>query len=228
MNFNQKAVDKVIKCLSPLPKHFSKENVEDVLGEKLANANLNYDITFAHGVSKAVIICKEFCGVVLKIPFNGVFWEDYGHPGKKIWHNFENADAENPADYCFLELKIYKMLQDSGIQNFAAKTKFYKKKDGWSFYLQEEVIPCEQGSYQTPSNKSRRLVDKWYYSDKVDNSFDLDWFAACIDYYGIAKVKRFLDYCCNYPEITDDLHDQNYGYRKNGTPVLLDFCGFND
>ena len=60
--------------------------------------------------------------------------------------------------------------------------------------------------------------------------FPYDTFLAnCLDKYGKSKVKRFLHYCANIdPDILEDIHDGNFGYRKDETPCLLDYSNFND
>ena len=58
---------------------------------------------------------------------------------------------------------------------------------------------------------------------------DTNWIANCIDKYGQSKVERFLNYCENIdPDLLEDVHSGNYGYREDGTPAILDFSNFLD
>ena len=50
-----------------------------------------------------------------------------------------------------------------------------------------------------------------------------------IMYYGVEKYIRFMQLCMDrFPDVLGDLHSENYGYRTDGSPVLIDFSSWND
>ena len=55
--------------------------------------------------------------------------------------------------------------------------------------------------------------------------FEAEWIALAIDLYGERKVKRFLAFL--EENNISDFHHGNYGYTKDGCPMLLDYSSWS-
>lgn len=232
MVFNHKIVDKFLNAVFPLPEHFGLDdrysepiNYEDF---KTKVYSVDPEALIDFGISKIVIISSYLENVVIKIPFNGYF--DFDDDDNIFWHSFRYANSIDNSDYCLAEWEKYKKLKTYGLNCFVAKTFFYKTIDGIRIFLQEKVTPQSDiflTLSQIPSKNSKELANQWYNNREFD--IQPDWIASCLDKYGKSKVKRFLFYCKNIdPDILEDVHSGNFGYRTNGTPVILDYSNFLD
>jgi hypothetical protein len=240
MKINYKLIDSFLDTIFPLPEEFGiVSSISSEYSEYSEGEPIDFDILLSnvhkvdkstyieYGASKMVINCPSL-NVVIKIPFNGFYTED--EFGDLTWTDFRWAPSkEDLSDYCLAEYEKYDKLRTYGLDCFVAKTIFYKEKDGVKIFLQEKITPKSEiweTSYET-SKRSRDLAKRWLIEGKI--SMDLTWIASCIDNYGELKVKRFLDYCENIDlDILEDMHNGNFGYRKNETPCLLDFSSFKD
>ncbi len=231
MTFNYKLVDDILNVVFPLPKHFGMKGSEPINFSKFQNNVLcvDPDALIYFGISKIVIVSPNLQNIVIKIPFNGYF-DLNADETDYIWYYFGEANGSDPGDYCLAEWEKYKNLKTYGLNCFVAKTFYYKTIDNIRIFLQEQVIPQSDlflNSTYTPSKNSRELANKWYKERKFD--IEPEWIANCLDKYGESKVKRFLYYCENIdPDILEDAHESNFGYRDNGTPAILDFSNFLD
>lgn len=237
MTFNHKVINEFLEAIFPLPDEFGLMCYGDESGEPVnfnsfikkikrvdPHANANY------GMSKIVISSPQLDNIVIKIPFNGYFNEDYEDDNDyedSYWTSFYGATGSDCGDYCLAEFEKYKKLKTYGLDCFVAKTLFYKTIDGIRVFLQEYVTPVYNScTAHKASKKSKDIADEWRKAGKID--MNTEWIANCLDKYGKAKVERFLYYCKNIDEdILRDMHSGNYGYRNNGTPCLLDFSDFN-
>ena len=231
MNFNNKLVDKFLNAVFPLPENFgvvlSNTDVEPPFEYSMIKRKIQYidnkaELNF--GMSKMIITSPNLGDVVIKIPFNGYFEND----DKLDWYDFTNAAGSNPSNYCLTELEKYQELKKHKLNCFVAKTFPYKTINNILILLQEYVITNKNFySNSKPSYSSIKLVEKW--CDEGQAHVNIYWLADCIDKYGEEKVKQFL-YYCNYIDldILEDFHTSNYGYRKNGTPAILDFSNFKE
>ena len=234
MTFNHKLVNKLLEAILPLPENFGViygDNYEEPINyPSITNAIKKVDplATIDFGASKMVIMSPMLRDIVIKIPFNGNYSEDE-ETGELFWNPFNWANGSDGSDYCLTEYEKYGRLKTYGLNCFVAKTYFYKTICGIRIFLQEEIIlknEVTKDSY-TPSRRSKNIAYKWYREDKFN--IDPDWIANCLDLYGKSKVERFLEYCDNIDQdILEDVHSRNFGYRKNGTPCILDYSSFND
>ena len=137
------------------------------------------------------------------------------------------------------EYEKYESLKDSGLAQFVAETIYYKTYQGFRIFCQEKVISiydCESSDhdkYFTRLKNSSLITFKDIILSNKEysnfNNLDSEWFEICIDYYGQDSVESFLNYCLDIdPDITNDLHPRNYGFRKNGEPAILDFSDYHD
>lgn len=241
MVFNQKLVDDFLDAIFPLPEEFgivsmAEEGEEDypvnfdALRQEIFDVDSSARVDW--GMSKLVISSPNLNNIVIKIPFNGYYMQlvdeskedpTYFHE----WCEFEFATGSDCSDYCLSEYEKYQRLAVYSLDCFVAKTMFYKTIDGIRIFLQEEVIPFSDSADEYPASlMSKKIANKWH-KDREFSGIDPDWIANCIDIYGISKVKRFLFYCKNIDlDILEDMHDSNFGYRKNSTPVILDYSNF--
>lgn len=225
MTFNHNAVDKILTAIFPLPEEFGLDNDTKPVNFSLIQNQIKTVDACAHinfGISKMAIISPSFNNVVIKIPFNGEF-NEYAE-----WLPFEWANGSSSSDYCLAEYEKYCRLKTYGLDCFVAKTIKYKTIDNVRIFIQEKVIPEEDTCSLDfiPSLKSKELARRW--QEEGQSIFDTFWFANCLDKYGQSKVQRFLYYCNNIDlDILEDTHEGNYGYRENGTPVILDYSNFS-
>ena len=189
-----------------------------------------------HGVSKMAIVIPE-SHYVIKVPFNGkwdTYYDDDNDAYEECWEDFMYANPENYSfDYCRDELDKYERAVSAGLGIFFAETLFYGyTRGGYPLYLQEKVRPDSHlRRADTPKAKENSFTVVKSKREKDYNWKRLpeEWLAMAIDKYGLKLVERFIDFINNEePEISDDLHGGNYGYRYDGSPVLLDFSGWRD
>lgn len=232
MQFIQDKID-VFKNLH-IPEFFGIDYYDEIcpVVEEWIEALRQCGVTFEwfHGVSKVACLFPESEWVV-KVPFNGHF--SYKWDEKLGDYDFEDSDwipfvraLGYEWDYCAVEVDEYKSAKDIGLEVFFAETRKLCDAGGrYPIYIQERVSPCDStGSNKTPSNKAMRSAKKMNTC-----RFDLEWVATAIDCYGEELVDKFLYYVNEeYPHIGDDMHAGNYGYRKDGTPCLLDFSDWRE
>ena len=233
MTFNHEKVDEILDALFPLPDRFGVDIDNDstpldidMIEEAVHGADPDADIR--SGVSKLVIISDNIGDVVIKIPFNGYLEEPIDDTDEEDdWHYFEGASSTDCTDYCLAEYEKFQELQNEHLNCFVAKTEFYVERCGVRVFVQEKVTP-ENDSWRTPqaSKASETIANEWY--DEGRFYINPDWIANCIDQYGTVQVQRFLDYCKYVdPDILGDVHSGNYGYREDGSPVILDYSNYN-
>lgn len=140
---------------------------------------------------------------------------------------FTEANKEFPEDYCFEEFQIYETVKDRGFSDFFANTIFYTEKDGRKIYIQEKACTYKAGGKTSPSKKSLNKVQKL----GIHSYFGNSWIALAIDFYGEALVQKFLDYIEideDDIDVGNDMHNDNYGYRLDGSPCIIDFSGWRE
>jgi len=225
MTFNNEAVNDILEIIFPLPERFGLFKDEPVnfesIQQLIKSVDLRAKINF--GVSKIVITSPNFNNVVIKIPFNGEFCYDGD------WEPFHWAPGSDSSDYCLAEYEKYLQLKELGLSCFVAKTLYYKTINNTRVFIQEKVIPEDNVCVFDflPSFKSKEIADEW--QKEGQSVFNAYWTANCLDKYGKSKVEKFLNYCNEVDlDILEDMHSGNYGYRKNGTPAILDYSNFLD
>lgn len=229
MTFNYELINDILNAIFPLPKHFGMKGSKPInyLDFRDNVLSVDPDALIYFGSTKMVIASPNLQNTVIKIPFNGCFY--LKDTTNYCWYYFGEANASDPGDYCLAEWEKYKKLKACGLNCFVAKTFYYKTINGVRIFLQEQIIPQSDLFIltQSPSNNSRELANKWYKEKRF--RIEPEWIANCLDKYGESKVKRFLYYCENIdPDILEDAHESNFGYRNNETPAILDFSNFLD
>ena len=177
------------------------------------------------GISKVVIVPHD-SSYVLKIPYRGA------RDGKDSW-DFRFAGIEiRDWDYCETEAEIYDAFKDEGLECFLAKTVRYgEDATGYPLYLQEKCITSYDYERTIPNyaydyTEIKAFRSMFACGMAVDNN---TWNMKAIMCYGVERYIRFMQFCLDsFPSVLDDLHSENYGYRTDGSPVLIDFSSWND
>lgn len=256
MNFDRNVVDKMINTLPPIlgETPFGLLYDEDEGGpqypicfDEIQEQILDIDgeTEFKYGISKLVIIAPSLKNTVIKIPFKGFYdkYEDDGYNKHKDivyfdenlyeydFSAFENARTKDRTDYCAVEYEKYQKLKDLNFEIFVAETAFYTTlSNGIKIYIQEKAYSSEDDpnwSSRKSTQRSHNLARHW--SEDEGITINTEWVGLCIDKYGEEITKKFLDYC-NYkdPIIISDCHCGNIGYRMDGTPLIIDYSGFEN
>ena len=235
MTFDYEYVNKLLETIFPIPDKFGiliRDDKPDkpINFKSIKKSIIRYDPSalIYYGMSKLVITSSKINNIVIKIPFNGVFEEDYD-TGELFWCPFEWANGSDHSDYCLTEYEKYKKLKTYGLDCFVAKTMLYKNIYNTRVFIQEKVIPVNE-LIKSPraSHNSKKLANEWYKKGKIN--IQPEWVANCLDAYGNSKVSRFLWYCEEIDlDILDDIHTGNFGYRNNNnTPCILDYSNYSN
>ena len=177
------------------------------------------------GVSKVVIIPHD-TSYVLKIPYRGA------KEGEESWDFHYAGNEIRDWDYCETEAEIYDAFKAEGLECFLAKTVRYgEDATGYPLYIQEKCITSYDyedldSNYTYDYTEIKAFRSMFACGMAVDNN---TWNTKAIMYYGVEKYIHFMQFCLDrFPDVLDDLHRENYGYRTDGSPVLIDFSSWND
>lgn len=203
------------------------------LYEQLERLNMG-SFHIENGITKAVIIFDSL-PYVIKIPFNGMWEYDYDYDEENDEYiesdasfiYFNHARALDTSDYCWNELDKIVKAYDYGYGCFFPETVVVCENNGRRFYIQEKVRPAYERNFTpTTSKDSRDKAANLAIGYRICNE---DWRAAAIESYGEAILISFVNWndagTLGYLE---DMHNANYGYRFDGTPVMFDVSGFRD
>ena len=174
----------------------------------------------AWGVSKFVIFPDEDKDVVVKLPFSGTFCEVWQDDTEEYESYFDYYNSKHD-NYCEMEANIYEEAEEEGVEEFFASTKYAgRTASDTPYYVSERVYGyiSDELIRVTPSEDSVKKAESKYASMRTS------WLAEAIEWYGEAKVDKFLKFVETHN--INDLHNGNFGYRKNGAPCLLDYSGF--
>lgn len=222
-----------------IPEDFGMDEQSDMIWQDgLIESQLNGDFgsySVDNGVSKAVIIF-DYLPFVIKIPMWGMWYyhEDYDEENDEYYYSesefgyFYCGSENNSKDYCLKEFERIQAMIEAGFGKLVPETEWVcADAAGRNFYMQEKVIPYRSHvSKTTPSDAS---LEKAKNQECKYCSCSADWRAMVIDCYGEQFWKDFVDWDSeNEMYILSDMHSGNYGYRNDGSPVLLDIGGFDD
>lgn len=182
---------------------------------------LHYEDRTAWGASKFVIFCED--NKVAKIPFNGSYYYVDHYDDNNYEDDYEEIFEEfyHYSDYCEREAGIYENAVELGVAFFFASTEYVGLTvNGTPYYVSEQVYDFygEESHIITSSEKSR-LKAKTYKTE-----LDKIWLAQAIEFYGESAVEDLLAFIDL--ENISDLHIGNLGYRKDGSPCILDYSGY--
>lgn len=170
------------------------------------------------GASKICLIPKNtHKDWVIKIHYTGV------------WATFDDGETDYifgqfDDDYIADEVDIYEGVNDI-TRKVLAKNEYVGLYHGIPIYVQERAknsFSCSEHSYNYNPKMIKsichRLVDKASYN--LDSSFVFDMILK----YGIKAVNTIIKDINYY---MSDLHDENYGYRADGSCIIYDYAGFH-
>lgn len=201
-----------------IPKNFGiNEDTESSRAIETIFNQLDSSTHTAWGVTQFVINSDDWNEVV-KIPFEGMYeWDE-----EKDVYIFN----EFCWNYCEESVELYQKALEIGVAAIMAKTRVLgTNKIGQTIYAQEKVARpyanfkkhCSEDSFKLVKNS---IKEKIYWC-----RFSTTWLGNAIDCYGFSFVDKFLKFC--YDNDIVDLHDNNYGYRADGTPVIFDYASFS-
>jgi hypothetical protein len=175
------------------------------------------DLEVRTGATKVVLLLND--SFVAKIGFNGSF-DEYYTKNDKYEYRFTPFLHQ---DYCKIEKEIYERAKAEGLDMFFTKVDLLSTtKEGRNIYIAERVISYYDDNTTTSSCDSR---EKAYSIMEENNTYINDvWAGVAVERYGEELFKKFLKFIDD--EDINDLHGGNIGFRKDGTPCLLDFSGY--
>ena len=163
-------------------------------------------IHYGCGATKLVLICEELENWVIKAGEN--FFSDEGDIG--VSNDFRN--------YCADEADLYKKACAQGLGRFFAAT--YKIRDDEAFTI------CLQEKVDANGDYFQDLICDYMDDNEIDCENDEDRLDAV---FGPTEhwedVRELMDFAESYG--INDLHYENYGIKKDGTFVIIDFSGYD-
>lgn len=190
------------------------------------------DFHIDYGISKVVLIFPNL-PFVIKIPFSGMHWYEYEYNEEE--DEYEETDYyfypfEIHPDYCEHEMNLVEIAQDRGFGQFVLDTLcFFEDAHGRKFYMQEKAQAARELGFCSPKEVSEYSRTTAALMKGLYCRCNEQWRACVVEYYGENMWTTFV----NWDDlegfgILKDMHAGNYGYRMDGTPVLIDISGFED
>ena len=184
------------------------------------------------GATKMVIVPINR-NYVIKIPFTGIYHAErgefkYDENDNYRWYPNDYYDfkfvSSTTGNVCDEEIAMYDDASDS-LKKLIAPNEFVCWYGRVPVYVQEKVpTTCgwlddeEVGIY----SKARiRIAEKLQY---MHRRFYKNFILRLLDMFGIDEANRVL---YEIDECIFDLHDENYGYRKDGSCILFDIAGYD-
>ena len=199
----------------------SNEDGEETYGIEDVYNQLDSDVKTAYGASKFVILLND--KEVVKVPFNGCFWYDSDEEGGWRFDEFNNND------YCATEAAIYADAVALGVEKFFASTEYYGRTiEGTPIYLSERVYAFYENDDARHKTKSSEDSNKkaCEIGKKYPQHINAEWLSKAVEFYGedaVIDLMAFIEL-----EHINDFHTGNVGFRKDGSPVILDYSGYDE
>lgn len=219
-------------CFGIKNEYDDDENIDE-LNDIFYTFTRNSHCYINYGATKAVI-CFDNRPYVIKIPFNGVYdeeWYEDNEEPELNWVDFHYANLYETElsewDYCEIELQRYLLAEKAGFKDFFPKTAFIGYFNDFPFYIQEKgkLFNDNPNINNKISEESYKKATK---SQKCSKSLiDTSWIALAIEVHGLKKTEEFITFAEEH-NFTEDLHINNIGVSMDNKPILLDWAGFND
>ena len=132
-------------------------------------------------------------------------------------------------DYCGLEVEYYTQIAEYGFAKFYAETAFLgTTQNGFPCYIQEWCESYDDSDADTSSSEhSRSHVQELKTNTSYRSYFYDEWVALAVERYGEELVDSFLlNFLREHNEYVGDMHSGNFGFRADGSPVIIDFSDF--
>ena len=181
------------------------------------------------GATKLVIIPQKR-NYVIKIPFTGTYHCERGEYDEDWnWISYDNPEVKFVSytnnDVCDEEICLYSELSEL-TQSLVANNKFVFYYGNIPIYIQEKAYVAtgyiDEDEIFPKYTKSRVEIAKklkFYY-----HRYCCGFILRMMDTYGIKNTCNILD---EVNENISDLHDENYGYRKDGSCLIFDTAGYS-
>lgn len=174
------------------------------------------------GISKIVFVFDDF-DEVIKIPFNGEYYHSYykGDIVNTYYNDFNN--------YIEIENKIYQQ-SDEYLKEILLDNKFVFNFGQVPVYIQTKIFQTffekiYDKDFKLKDDNSLKQLNKLILKrDNILNKNTMPDKRFLIDILNYYKDAEFIIPRINF----EDMHDSNYGYLKNGQPIIFDFSGFSD
>ena len=228
------------------------ETLKEILGEKADGIYISYDTVdsaaedlFYADSELTKPICNSFNTMVktgltrivlipnnkdyvIKLPVTGV----YGN----IYDEYGCDDPENCEIKKYVDLEEYNVFDNEQViyDNLFSESKevfslsiYIGNFNNIPVYIQEKVdqirFDMMPSISKEDSKKVSTLTSRHHYKEFVERPLTDDFIISLINLYGEEAAGYILEDCKNI----DDLHTNNYGYTKEGKPVIFDFAGFD-
>jgi hypothetical protein len=202
-----------------IPAQFGKNRYdEDYTAVDDLAIQLPADIEIKTGATKVVLILND--SFVAKIGFNGTF-DEYYKGNDEYEYRFTPFIH---SDYCKIEKEIYEKANKASLAMFFTKVDLLcETKEGYPIYVAERVSSFyDEDYYDSSSRDSREKANS--IMEEAHTYINDEWAGVALEKYGEELFKKFLNFIDD--EDINDLHSGNIGFRKDGTPCLLDFSGY--
>ena len=171
---------------------------------------------------------------VIKIPFTGVYHCDRGHYGTDDTGCYRWIKNENPT-YKFISHTLYDVCNEEIMlyEERTALTKTVIANNELVLFYGKLPIYIQEKTKETSGWLDDKEVFPLYSKAKVEiarrirtrhTRYCVGFVLRLLDFYGINNTKTILEEIDNN---IYDLHDENYGYRRNGSPVFFDIGGYD-
>ena len=220
---NKADVLKLLEVCTFKDNFTSEDYYNDVISplEKAEKSTIEYD----SGATKLVLWIPNFDEYVVKIPFTGVYEEDWIEEDEEyVWKGDyqEYFGAYDGWDYCYVETSLYADAVREGVDQFFLETSLLGHIKGHPIYIQPQAMEF----YEVPHKIS---FEEKQESNKICRecrvSLKPEWVLDAIKCYGLSQVKKLFAFINEYQ--IEDLHGNNLGYYKD-KPVIIDYAGFNN
>lgn len=188
--------------------------------DKIRRLAKSMDVEYEYfcGASQLCIV-EENADSVLKIPFDGIVKEWQDDEDEDLWHKEFKYFETN---YTFKTEELYTYAEEEGVEDFFAGIKCF----GHTFNHQ----PIWVQTYVEPLNN--QCISKHPSKDSIERAknikspFDKSWVAVFLDIYGEKRFNDLIKFIKKFD--INDMHWGNYGYTRDGIPMILDYAGFNE
>lgn len=186
-----------------------------------------FDVMVKSGLTRVCLVPND-TDYVIKLPVTGVYgniYDEYGCGDPKDCDIKMYVDMEEH-DIFDIEQSIYDSLLSESKEVFCPCT-FVGNFNGIPVYIQPKVEKIQfyltNFLNEEDSKRVSALTSRHHYKENVARPLTDDFIMSLINLYGEEAAGYILEDC----KTIDDLHTNNYGYTKDGKPIIFDFAGFD-
>lgn len=189
-------------------------DVRSSLGKISFHVSDTKDFYVKAGATKLCLIPKNsHKDWVVKIPFTGI----YDYDTNEIIGKFN-------INYIEEEIDIYNNCVSELTNEILAENVYVGEYYGIPIYIQKRINRVYMDSEKATNYRSKMCKKMLYPIYESSQPFCYGFLYDLLMNYGYKKLKQVMfdieRYCF-------DLHDENYGYTKDGSPLIIDYGGFS-